>query len=329
MLEILINFSLFILGCILLYYSSDFLINQSALISKKLKLSPIIIGATVIAIGTSLPELLVSLYSMFLLDGQESSSIIVGNVLGSNIANISLVLGVCVLFHKMIFQTNIFKELLFIFFLGLYAIGCLYYEININQFHGITLLLLFCFYLYYLVVSNKIEKFEEDFIPINWLYTIFILLLSIIGLALGTDLVLRNAINISKILGFNELTISITIIALGTSLPELFSSMIAIKNKHYNLLIGNIIGSNVINIVFVLGFSSLFTKSGIHIDTSAIMLKGSSITIGHILPYIIIVFILSHIMLIAYYLFKKSMSRIEGLLFVVLYVLFLYSLFQI
>ena len=199
MLEILINFSLFILGCIFLYYASDSLINQSALISKKLKLSPIIIGATVIAIGTSLPELLVSLYSMFLLDGQESSSIIVGNVLGSNIANISLVLGVCVLFHKMIFQTNIFKELLFIFFLGLYAIGCLYYEININQFHGITLLLLFCFYLYYLVVSNKIEKFEEDFISINWLYTIFILLLSIIGLALGTDLVLRNAINKKQI----------------------------------------------------------------------------------------------------------------------------------
>ena len=134
------------------------------------------------------------------------------------------------------------------------------------------------------------------------------------------------AMNMSDAL---QLTISITIIALGTSLPELFSSMIAIKNKHYNLLIGNIIGSNVINIVFVLGFSSLFTKSGIHIDTSAIMLKGSSITIGHILPYIIIAFILSHIMLIGYYLFKKSMSRIEGLLFVVLYVLFLYSLFQI
>ena len=177
MLEILINFSLFILGCIFLYYASSFLINNSVLISKKLKLSPIIIGATVVAIGTSLPELLVSLYSMILLDNQESSSIVIGNVLGSNIANISLVLGVCLLFYKMIFQTNIFKDLLFIFLLGLYTIGCLYYEIHINQFHGIILLLLFCVYLYYLVVNNKIEKFEEDTVSISWLYTIFIILL--------------------------------------------------------------------------------------------------------------------------------------------------------
>ena len=136
---------LFIYGCTLLYYSSDFLIEKSILISKKLNISPIIIGATVIAIGTSLPELLVSLYSIFSPAVGNPSSIVIGNILGSNIANIALVIGICVLFYKLIFESDILKDLLFISLLGLYTLICLFYQIHITYLHGIILLLLFTF----------------------------------------------------------------------------------------------------------------------------------------------------------------------------------------
>ena len=316
MLELGLNFLLFFLGCVFLYYSSDFLIEKSALISKSLQISPIIIGATVIALGTSLPELLVSLYSIFSPVVKDSSSIVIGNILGSNIANISLVIGFCVLFYKLIFEGDILKDLLFILLLGLYALACLFYQIHITYLHGIILLLLFIGYIYYLISNNKIDKIEKENVSINWLGSIVIIILSIIGLALGTELVVKNAIGIANILNIDELAISITILALGTSLPELFSCMIAIKNKHYNLLLGNVIGSNVINIVFVLGFSSLFKENGLFISAD---------TIKDSLPMIATVFILSHAILIVNYLIKKSISTLGGIILLILYIYFSYN----
>ena len=307
---------LFIYGCTLLYYSSDFLIEKSILISKKLNISPIIIGATIVAIGTSLPELLVSLYSIFSPSVGDPSSIVIGNILGSNIANIALVIGVCVLFYKLIFESDILKDLLFISLLGLYTLICLFYQIHITYLHGIILLLLFVGYIYYLITNNKIDKFEQENVSINWLRSLAIIILSIIGLALGTHLVVENAIGMANFLNIDELAISITIVALGTSLPELFSCIIAIKNKHYNLLLGNIIGSNVINIVFVLGFSSLFKDNGLFISTDAI--KDS-------LPIIATVFILSHAILIVNYLTKKSISTLGGVILLMLYIYFSYN----
>jgi len=307
---------LFIYGCTLLYYSSDFLIEKSILISKKLNLSPIIIGATVVAIGTSLPELLVSLYSIFSPAVGDPSSIVIGNILGSNIANIALVIGVCVLFYKLMFESDILKDLLFISLLGLYTLICLFYQIHITYLHGIILLLLFVGYIYYLITNNKIDKFEQENVSINWLRSLAIIILSIIGLALGTHLVVENAIGMANFLNIDELAISITIVALGTSLPELFSCIIAIKNKHYNLLLGNIIGSNVINIVFVLGFSSLFKDNGLFISIDAI--KDS-------LPIIATVFILSHAILIVNYLTKKSISTLGGVILLMLYIYFSYN----
>ena len=276
---------LFTLGCVSLYYCCNALIDASILLSQKLKLSPIIIGATIIAIGTSLPELLVSLYSTFFIEDPDvASSIIIGNVLGSNIANVALVLGFCAFVYKIIFESEILKDLLFIFSLGLYAIICLYYEINITYEHGIILLFLFLCYLCYLVINNKIDESEDNDVSPNILFALFVTLISIIGLGIGTDLVVKNAINISTLLGFKELTIGLTIIALGTSLPELFTSIAAIKKKKYSLLIGNIIGSNVINIIFVLGFSALLRDGGISISND---------NISPFIPYIAIAFIVS------------------------------------
>ena len=153
----LLPFLLFVVGCIILYYSSEFFIDNSISVSQKLNISPIVIGASVVALGTSLPELLVSLYSIFTYDNPSdvenfiSSSIVIGNILGSNIANIALVMGFCAYFYKIKFQINVLKDLLFITFLGFYLLFCVYQEVTIDYVHGLVLLTSFIFYFYYLI----------------------------------------------------------------------------------------------------------------------------------------------------------------------------------
>ena len=321
LIKYLIPFGLFLLGCIFLYYSSESFIDQSILISQKMKISPIIIGASVIALGTSLPELLVSLYSIFVYNNPNdtgnlvSSGIVIGNILGSNIANVALVLGLCAFLYKVIFESNILKDLLFISFLGSYVLICIYFNISINYFHGILLLLSFLFYFYYLILNNHFDEEDVDNRSVNLLYSSFVIIITIIGLSVGTNLIVENALEISKLLGMNELNISFSIIALGTSLPELFTALAAIKRKKYNLLIGNIIGSNILNVIFVLGIASLFAN----INVSSDLINGGN--------FIAIVFIVSHLILLLSYLINKSISKISGFLLLVIYFLFIFKLF--
>ena len=314
----LIPFFLFILGCVVLYYSSDIIIDNSISLSKKLRISPIIIGATVVAFGTSLPELLVSLYAIIFLQNQEAIGIVVGNVLGSNIANITLVLGFCSIMYKIFFKSNILKDLLFIFFLGLYVIICIHYNISINYFHGVCLLVLFLGYFNYLIKNNTDSISDDKESSINLMKVSIMLILSILGLSLGTNLIVENAINISKMWAINELAIGTTIVALGTSLPELFISISSLRKKNYNLLVGNIIGSNIINIIFVLGVSSLFMN--IRFDNSSILLNESQL--------LSIAFISSHLIFIISYLLNKSISRFSGSLLLFIYIFFMYRLLQ-
>ncbi|MFL2989031.1 MAG: hypothetical protein CBB66_04835 [bacterium TMED6] len=316
----LLPFILFILGCIFLYYSSESFIDKSILISHKMRISPIIIGASVVALGTSLPELLVSLYSIFSYDDPNnmqnlvSSSIIIGNILGSNIANIALVVGFCAFLYRVIFESDVLKDIIFISFLGIYVLVCMYFNITINYIHGLLLLSSFIFYFYYLIKNNKSEDEIDDNINFNLIYCVFIILVSIVGLSLGTNLVVENALNISKLWGVSELNIGFSIVALGTSLPELFTGLSSIKRKKYNLFIGNIIGSNILNIIFVLGISSLFSD----INVSSSLIDGGSI--------IATVFILSHLILFFNYILKKTVSKISGFLLLLMYFSFLFNL---
>ena len=150
---------LFILGCVLLYYGSEYLIDHSIIASKRFNVSPIVVGATVVALGTSLPELLVSIYSILFIDGSnQSSGIIIGNILGSNIANISLVLGYCALIYSIVLKDNLNHDFLFIFILGIYTLICLQFKITINYIHGLILILSFFYYLLRLIKHNKISE---------------------------------------------------------------------------------------------------------------------------------------------------------------------------
>ena len=307
---------LFILGCIMLYYGAEFLINHSVTISRRFGILPIVIGATVIAFGTSLPELLVSIYSIvFIGNSNATSGIIIGNILGSNIANVSLVIGYCAFVYSIILSKNLLDDILFPFILGLYTIICLYFEITINYVHGIILLCSLVIYIYLLIKDNKIDNEDiEDDLNSELFWNILAIIISIIVLLLGSHLVVDNAIKIAKFFKINTLTIGVTIIALGTSLPELFTGVIAIKKKQYNLLIGNIVGSNILNIVFVLGFSSIIMDIQPMIESNKLL-------------YISIALIASHLILILAYLYNKSVSKFIGFILLLLYLIFLYKIF--
>ena len=317
----LMPFVLFLLGCIFLYYSSESFIDKSILISQKLNISSVIIGASVIALGTSLPELLVSLYSIFMHNTPTdsgslvSSSIIIGNIMGSNIANVALVLGFCSFLYKMTFKSDLLKDLVFIFLLGSYVIFCIYYNVTINYIHGILLIGVFIYYFYYLISNNQSSHNSLEIESFSFIKTFFILLISIIGLSLGTNLVVDNALEIAYLIGISELHIGFSIVALGTSLPELFPSQAAIKRKQYDLLIGNVIGSNILNVIFVLGIASLFTK--ISIDNKLI----------YDINLIAIVFTLSHLILLLNYIINKSISKFSSLLLLFIYAYFIFNLF--
>lgn len=312
---ILTSSILFILGCILLYYGSEYLIDHSNLVSKSFNVSPIVIGATIVALGTSLPELLVSIYSILFIDGSDQSSgIIIGNILGSNIANISLVLGYCALIYSIFLKDNLNHDFLFIFILGIYTLLCLKLKITINYIHGLILILSFFYYLFRLIKNNKISNTDKNSNNTNLYYSLVVIFFSIASMLAGSHLVVENATELANIFKINTLTIGITIIALGTSLPELFTGIISVKKKQYNLFIGNIVGSNILNIVFVLGLTSIFSDIKPEVSQNELL-------------YISIAFIVSHLILIISYAFKNKVSKISGFLLVLLYIIFLYNIF--
>jgi len=315
-MEFFFSILLLIFSFYVLYISSESIINNGSLVATAYKLSPIVIGVTIIAIGTSLPELLVSIYSIIFLDNTQASNMIIGNILGSNIANISLVLGFCGLFYKIFFKDDILYDLLFISLLGSYVIFCIYNEIIINYLHGSVLIVIFYLYLYNLIKKNKLTEDSinnESFSLFKVAVKIFI---SILGISFATKVAVDSAIDIANIIGLDKLAISLTVVAFGTSLPELFASFVALKKKKYSMLIGNIIGSNIINIVFVLGFSSLFVNIEI-------------ISSNKNLFYLYITFILSHFVLIFSYLYNKVLYRFYGFILLLFYLFFLYQLFLI
>ena len=310
-----LNLLLFVVGCAIMYFGSEYLIDSSIKISKRFKISTIVIGATVIALGTSLPELIVSFYSIaFLENSSDSSGIIIGNILGSNIANVSLVVGYCAIAYTLNLNFKVINDFIFILILGIYTLVCLQLNLTINYIHGIILLLALIIFIYKLIKSDNLEDFNDlNDNDSNFLWTITIIFLCIISLLVGSHLIVNNATKIAEYFEISSLTIGVTIIALGTSLPELFTGVLSVKKKQYKLFIGNIVGSNILNIVFVLGFSSLITDLKPSINQNNLF-------------YISFVLVVSHLVLIISYLTTKSISRFSGFLLLLLYLFFLYNI---
>ena len=253
----IINILLLILGFVMLIKGADIFVDGASSLARNFKLSTMFIGLTIISFGTSAPELAVSIQALL----KGSGDIILGNVVGSNILNILLIIGISSLFHPLIVKDNTVKKELpiIILFSSLLIVLIMdsIFDLGKNTFSrqdGIILLLFFSVFLYYLIALMKHDQNTNDDEPIKYnkkKSTLFIVL-GLLGIILGSNLVVNNSSKIATALGVSERMIALTIVALGTSLPELVTSVSATRKGEYDIAIGNVVGSNIFNIGMVL-----------------------------------------------------------------------------
>jgi len=253
----MIDFIQITVGLAFLYYGGNFLVTGSVRLASSLKISPFIVGATVIAFGTSAPELAVAILAA--LDG--TSELAMGNVIGSNIANIGLVLGLTGLISTMSIGPDRLKRESPPLLLASFLILLIAWDLEINRYEGLFMVCLLGLYIWR-SFSHK-EDFSEEPEEESSLFAgkgpALQTLLIILGLVLlvgGAKLLVDGGVGIARQFGISEWFIGITIVAIGTSLPEIVSSLIAAKRGHGEMAIGNIFGSNIFNILMVLGLTS-------------------------------------------------------------------------
>tara|TARA_B100000941_G_scaffold8368_1_gene5340 strand:- start:2286 stop:3215 length:930 start_codon:yes stop_codon:yes gene_type:complete len=304
--------SLFFLlvGSLGLYFGSEFLIDGAKNLAKKLKVSDLVIGLTIVSIGTSFPELVVGLISAF----QGYTEFVIGNVLGSNIANIGLAIGLPALFFKIDFDL---KNSIAPFIYNLLACLMLYLFIQDNLISAKEAQgLLLVFFVYIIasflrpnITSCNGELENENNSPIY--KSLFKIITGSIILYYGSVFFVDNgAIPLVEQFGFSEKAVGMTIVAIGTSLPELFVTLIALSKKEVGISLGNIIGSNIFNILFVLSTIALVTP----IETSNVTFE---LLLG-------VVFLLT---LMFFILLNKGLNKVTSLLLFIGYVIFLYLQF--
>jgi len=261
-----VDILIFIVAMGALIYGADFIIEQSEKIALHFNISPFVIGATLIALGTSLPEMAVSMSASI----KGSGDIAVANVVGSTIFNISLVLGAVFLIAKNInpkrdlfakdSSWSLFPILIFI----LMSI-----DGKLSQLDGFLFVMLMGAYLLFLIQSNQMEEIDEDLIKEKFIWgkTILLLVVGFIFVVGGADFAIDSASNIAREFGISEWVIGLFLVAFGTSLPELAVSIKAARNNNADMAIGAIIGSNVANFTMVLGLSSILNP--LNVDLSA------------------------------------------------------------
>lgn len=307
---------LLLLGLVLLLGSGKYLVESSVIIARHFRIPTSIIGLTIVAFGTSAPELLVSVQAA--VHGHPDMAI--GNVVGSNISNILLVLALTtIIFPLAVKRNSIVRDwpimmalslLLFLFLL----------DLHISRLEGGIFALLLVGYIVYSIKQSRIPANADAEIPgvlkkSKWGVAILIFLVSCAGLAYGANLLVKNASEMAAYFGISERVISITMVALGTSLPELATSLIAAFKKEAEISIGNIIGSNVMNIISVLGITALIKP----IDTVPEALKVD-------MPWMIGAALILFLFMLPVR--KGRISRLEGSIMLLGYASYIYFIFM-
>lgn len=242
-------------GFVLLIRGADYFVDGASALANRMCIPPIVIGLTVVAMGTSAPEAAVSISSAM----HGSNAIAIGNVLGSNIANIFLILGLTAIITPLLVQKNTIRyEIPFVGAITVLLCWMGFAFGMVSRFSAVALLALFALFLLYLfMISRKSECDISDIKQMSGLKISLCLLLGMAALILGSNLTVSSACDIATYLGVSERVIGLTIIALGTSLPELVTSVIAARHGEADIAIGNIVGSNIFNILFVLGVAGV------------------------------------------------------------------------
>jgi len=255
---------LFLIGGIfLLYYGAAFLVKGSANIARILGVKPLIVGLTIVAFGTSMPEFTVSMFGVL----QGASDISVGNIIGSNVANIGLILGTAGLIAPIALRYHHIRQQLLILLFGSLFFCIMAYD-GISQWEGWLFIAIIIAYVVYLIRSSREDEIKkelpksDDSMIRNVLYSIG----GIVGLVFASRGIIEGASNIAEHFGVSQMVIGMTIVALGTSLPELAASIMAQVKQESDISIGNVIGSNLFNMFFVGGGAA--TIRGLEINTS-------------------------------------------------------------
>ena len=266
--SIIIQVVLLLVGFVFLIKGSDFFVDGASSIASILRIPTIIVGLTIVALGTSAPEAAVSITSS--LTGNNAMA--VSNVIGSNLFNILMVIGIAALLSELVMEKKVLEKDL-PFLVGITVLWAIFIIIgwDITNIEGIILLIIMIAYIAYLVYDTKksggateVEKPKYS-LP----YSIIFILVGLAGIIIGGDLVVDSASAIAIAFGMSETLVGLTIVAVGTSLPELVTSLTALKKGENQLVIGNVIGSNIFNILFVLGASSAI--SAIPLDSSLLI----------------------------------------------------------
>ena len=301
MLELLIPIALIIAGLLLLIWSADFLVDNASVLASRLGLSTFIVGVVIIGFGTSAPEMFVS--AMAALDNK--GNLALGNALGSNITNIGLVLGFAALLGTLkVSKTTAIRDIPIVIMTGVLAVF-LAYDGLISHLDGAILLIVLIAYLVWSGIDGKkngtVEELPEDEKDKSTLYYSVATIISIIVLMAASKMLVSGSISIAQMLGISELVIGLTIVAIGTSLPELAAAIAAARKGAHDMIIGNIVGSNIFNTLGVLGIMGSIRATSL--DTSAI---------GRDFP---IMFAFTIIMLI-FALTQRKFGRLAGTLMV-------------
>lgn len=256
-----------LVSLVILYFSAEGLVSGASSLAKRIGISPLVIGLTIVSVGTSAPELVVSVKAA--LNGQSALSI--GNVLGSNFFNIGIILGLSALIYPLAVKRQLLKLDVPVMILAALLFFLFFLDSIISRIEALIFIVMFVSYTVYLLISSKKKNIKtqdsdsekemhlEEEIRLNKHWTLDILLIGVglLGLVYGSDLLVENAVIIAARLGMSEAMIGLTIVAAGTSMPELATSVVAAVKKRADIAIGNVVGSNIFNILLILGVAGL------------------------------------------------------------------------
>ena len=308
----ILNLIFLIVGFVVLIKGADLFVDGASGVAGNFKVSKMLIGLTIVAFGTSAPEFAVSVKSLLASNGD----IVLGNVIGSNILNILLILGTSAMFHSLQVKNNtVRKELpITLMITSAFAVllsDSLFTKNAINSFtrgDGIILVLFFGVFMYYLIsmARNKIVDDEEVTYP-SMKKSIIFTLIGMVGIVVGSNFVVDGASGLAKIIGISDRMIALTIVALGTSLPELVTSVTATRKGEYDIAIGNVVGSNIFNIGMVIGVPVAILGGIPNINFSYVD---------------IVIMLLAALMLFIFSLKDHKITKREGILFLLTFIVY-------
>lgn len=303
-----------VIGFIILIKGADFLVEGSSEIAKKFGIPEIIIGLTIVSIGTSMPELFVS--STSTING--SADMAIGNIIGSNICNLLLILGLSTLIRPVKFpnETKFIEIPMCLFVTVFFAILC-NTSLIVSRIESVILIILFVMFIAYTIIAGVKEKeltiTKKNAQKIPTAKNVILIILGIIGLKYGGDLTVENAVVVANHFGLSEKVIGLTILAIGTSLPELVTSVTAAIKGNSEIAIGNIIGSNLFNILLIIGVSGLISPLAYNATYN--------------LQFLILIVSMIMLSIFPYIKPKDVMGRFAGAIYILMYLAYMVLLF--